>query len=45
MKEGIVYAKGRDMKFAQLGSHLNRNGLRWPLFGFVNAGVDDLKLQ
>lgn len=45
MKEGVVYAKGTDMKFAQLGSDPNRNGLRWPFFGFVNVGLDDLKLQ
>lgn len=45
MKEGVVYAKGTDVKCAQLGRYPNRNGLRWPLFGFANVGVDDLKLQ
>ena len=45
MMEGVVYAKGADMKCAQLGRYLNRNGLPWPFFGFVNVGVDDLKLQ
>lgn len=28
MMEGVVYANGTDMKFAQLGRYLNRNGLR-----------------
>ena len=45
MMEGVVYTKGTDMKFAQLGRYLNRNRLRWPFFGFVNVGLDDLKLQ
>ncbi len=28
MKDGAVCVKGTEMKFAQLGRYLNRNGLR-----------------